>query len=313
MAYQLSRVKSKEFKYLYGDVKQSDGTYKRYWSDTPKKEILKEVREAAQKRTVYTRGPKAGQEIPKTEKGYASVEGKARVIGPNLFEMDPLVNDPQKQKRYFGRIGRRATRKDPATGKMFRKNINYETDVFTDQAKAESALEDLQKKYPKIIGGEESGVEQLRKHLQELPEGSTINRRELQYKYFPDTEWGPSRIGKVLGEFENQNFKIVGTGPILRTGETRIRLNQKERIAINQRFSKEYGGLKGKRLYNAMAAEGETEKARMVIQEVRRGSYFGTGSGSGAKDAVIRQLAKLKKLPWIRRIYEETNRRSSCH
>ena len=44
MAYQLSKFKSKEFKYFWGTHKQSDGTYKKYWSDTPKEEILRQVR-----------------------------------------------------------------------------------------------------------------------------------------------------------------------------------------------------------------------------------------------------------------------------
>ena len=212
------------------------------------------------------------------------------------------------KKVYYGRLGRPAKRKNPETGKM----ETYTREIYTprteSRAAAETALAALEKKHPLTIGGPESGISQLRKHLQELPEGSTINRRELQTKYFGDVEIPEGPMGKTLKEFKNKKFKIVGTGQVLRTGkETRIKLSPKERRAINQQFSKEYGGLKGIKLYKAMAAKGTSQKARAVIEMVRQGEWTGKGSGSSQKNAIIKQLDKLKKLPWIRRWFKEGN------
>ena len=92
-----------------------------------------------------------------------------------------------------------------------------------------------------------------------------------------------SRIGRILKEFKNKKFKIEGTGPVLRIGETRLKFTQDERNAINKRFSKEYGGLKGQKLYKAMAAAGESEKARNVIYELTSGTYTGGGSAQQQK------------------------------
>ena len=283
--YKLARFKSKEYPYFYGTVKRGD-TNVRYWSDTPKSTILKAAREKAKK---------AGT-IPV----YAET---TKSLGNKLYEETMAGGN----KVYYGRIGRSAKRKNTETGKMENYTKQYQTGHKKTLEEAKTALTELEKKHPRTIGGADSPDELLRKHLKELPKGSTINRKALQSEYFGDAKWGISRIGRVLKEFKNKKFNIEGTGPVLRTGETRLKFTQAERDVLNKTFSKEYGGLKGQKLYKAMAAAGESKKARQILYDWREGQYTGRGSGSAAKDAVIKQLNKLKKLPWIRRWFKEGN------
>ena len=57
--------------------------------------------------------------------------------------------------------------------------LQTEVDNLKDQVAALAAIE---KEHPRTIGGPESAEALIRTHLKELPEGSTINRRALQYE-----------------------------------------------------------------------------------------------------------------------------------
>ena len=221
--YKLARFKSKEYPYFYGTVKRGD-TNVRYWSDVPKSTILKAAREKQKKA------------------GTTPVYGETtKSLGDNLFEETKAGGN----KIYYGRIGRSAKRKNPETGKMEDYTKQYQTGSKKTLEEAKTALAGLEKEHPRTIGGAESPDELLKTHLKELPEGSTINRNALQTEYYGEAKWGTSRIGRVLKEFKNKKFNIVGTGPVLRTGETRLKFTQDERNLLNKTFSKEYGGLKG--------------------------------------------------------------------
>ena len=283
--YKLARFKSKEYPYFHGRVKRPDGSYVRYWSNTDPIIVRRAAREKAKK---------AG-----TLPIYSETTKR---VGDKLYEETQVKGN----KVYYGRIGRPLKRKNPETGKMETYTKQYKTGNKETLEEAKTSLAALEKEHPITIKiGPDSPQALLKAHLESLPEGSTINRNELMKEYFPDTKWRVGRIGRVLKEFKKKKFNIIGTGPPLRKGETRIKLTQPERNAINKRFSKEYGNLKGRELYKAMAAVGESEKARQVIYAAKAGTYTGGGSGSPAKREVIRQINKLKKLPWIRRWFKE--------
>jgi len=248
--YKLARFKSKEYPYFHGRVKKPDGSYVRYWSDTDPTIVRRAAREKAKKA------------------GTLPVYGETTTsLGDKLFEETQVKGN----KVYFGRIGRPRKRKNPETGKMETYTKQYQTGNKETLEEAKTSLAALEKEHPTTIKtGPDSPQALLKAHLESLPEGSTINRNELMKKHFPDTKWGVGRIGEILKEFKNKKFNIIGTGPPLRKGkETRIKLSPKERRIINEKFSKEYGNLKGRELYKAMAAAGESEKARQVIYDVR--------------------------------------------
>jgi hypothetical protein len=190
-------------------------------------------------------------------------------IAHNLFELPPLKDDPKKQKRYIGLINRVVKRKDPKTGKLVDKVVDFYTDPFTDRAKAETALKQLQKDHPAKHAGQETPEKRLRTYLKELPEGSTVNRSELIKEYFPDTKHGRGPVRVVLNEFKHKKFKIIRT-PRAKGEFTRIKLTPKERRVLNTAYSKEYKGLKGIELLKAMALK-EDLRGHNIIKYVRSG------------------------------------------
>ena len=152
---------------------------------------------------------------------------------------------------------------------------------------------ELQKKYPTQLKlGTESPEYKLREYLKKLKPGSAFNRTELQRRFFgtgPDNVNDLGRLGKVLKEFSNKNFKITSDPP---KREIRKVLSDKETKALNQRFSSEYGNLKGQELYKAMVKDGKNPSA--FLSRVNRGEYTGEGSGSPERNKIIRQLNKIK-------------------
>ena len=152
---------------------------------------------------------------------------------------------------------------------------------------------ELQKKYPTQLKlGTESPEYKLREYLKKLKPGSAFNRTELQKRFFgtgPDNVNDLGRLGKVLKEFSNKNFKITSDPP---KREIRKVLSDKETKALNQRFSSEYGNLKGQELYKAMVKDGKNPSA--FLTRVNRGEYTGEGSGSPERNKIIRQLNKIK-------------------
>jgi hypothetical protein len=131
---------------------------------------------------------------------------------------------------------------------------------------------ELQKQYPTQLKlGTESPEYKLREYLKKLKSGSAFNRTELQRRFFgtgPDNVNDLGRLGKVLKEFSNKNFKITSDPP---KREIRKVLSDKETKALNQRFSSEYGNLKGQELYKAMVKDGKNPSA--FLSRVNRGEY----------------------------------------
>ena len=154
---------------------------------------------------------------------------------------------------------------------------------------------ELQKQYPTQLKlGTESPEYKLREYLKKLKPGSAFNRTELQRRFFgtgSDNVNDLGRLGKVLKEFSNKNFKITSDPP---KREIRKVLSDKETKALNQRFSSEYGNLKGQELYKEMNKKGDGKKASSFLSQVRGGIYTGEGSGSPERNKIIRQLNKIK-------------------
>ena len=170
--------------------------------------------------------------------------------------------------------------------------INFE-ETYTDPETAINKAKALQKKYPTSIKtGVESPEYKLREYLKGLKKGSTFNRQDLQKRFFgtgTENVNDIGRVGKVLKEFEYKNFKITKDP---RKRSIRKVLSDKETKALNQRFSSEYGNLKGQELYKAMVKDGKNPSA--FLSRVNRGEYTGEGSGSPERNKIIRQLNKIK-------------------
>ena len=153
----------------------------------------------------------------------------------------------------------------------------------------------LQKKYPTQLKlGTESPEYKLREYLKKLKPGSAFNRTELQRKFFgtgSDNVNDLGRLGKVLKEFPNKNFKITSDPP---KRPIRKVLSDKETKALNQRFSSEYSNLKGQELYNKMVKQGDGPRVSSFLSQVRAGVYTGEGTGAAEKNKIIRQLNKIK-------------------
>jgi hypothetical protein len=165
---------------------------------------------------------------------------------------------------------------------------------------------ELQKKYPTQLKlGTESPEYKLREYLKKLKPGSAFNRTELQRRFFgtgPDNVNDLGRLGKVLKEFSNKNFKITSDPP---KRPIRKVLSNKEAKFLNQRFSSEYGNLKGQELYNKMVKQGEGPRVSSFLSEVRAGTYTGEGRGSPERNKIIRQLNKIKNNNALKKFFKE--------
>ena len=172
------------------------------------------------------------------------------------------------------------------------------SEYFSNEKDAIARAKELQKKYPSDLRlGMDNPDNQLKEYLKKLRKGSTINRTQLQKTYYGSTSQNNNdvgRVGEVLKEFEDRNFKIL-KDPRKKT--VKKVLTPEETTALNNKYSKEYGGLKGKELYNALTADGKRKLIGNFLLRARdpkTRATVGQGGGSGARNIVINQLKKLK-------------------
>ena len=187
----------------------------------------------------------------------------------------------------------------PFRVQFYRPNFDINiSEYFSNEKDAIARAKELQKKYPSDLRlGMDNPDNQLKEYLKKLRKGSTINRTQLQKTYYGSTSQNNNdvgRVGEVLKEFEDRNFKIL-KDPRKKT--VKKVLTPEETTALNNKYSKEYGGLKGKELYNALTADGKRKLIGNFLLRARNPetrATVGQGGGSGARNIVIDQLKKLK-------------------
>jgi len=185
------------------------------------------------------------------------------------------------------------------------------SESFSNEKDAIARAKELQKKYPSDLRlGMDNPDNQLKEYLKKLKKGSTINRTQLQKTYYGSTSQNANdvgRIGDVLKQFEDRNFKIL-KDPRKKT--VKKVLTPEETTALNNKYSKEYGGLKGKELYNALSKDGKRKLIGNFLLRARDPKTRGTvgqGGGAGARNIVINQLKKLKNNKLIKNFIKKVS------